>query len=94
MRDTLIYLAETYFHQDWDLNAPTPLGVLQSFKESEATETVGSLRADVQSLLAGDPTEERLRDIWFHQGRADWDPTRHGWTTFREWFEAVLRTTC
>lgn len=84
MRQTLLYLAETYFHQDWDLNAPTPVGVLEEFSRSETAETVASLRSDVEAILADDLTEDQLRNLWLRQGRSDWDPTRHGWATFRD----------
>ena len=89
--ETLLYLAEAYFHQDWDLNAPTPVGVLEAFSSRETPGTVRSLRSELVAILAGDLTEEQLRDIWLRQGRAEWDPTRHGWATFRAWFDTVLR---
>jgi hypothetical protein len=88
--DTLFYLAETYFHQDWDLNAPTPLGVVEAFRDREADGTVQGLRSDLEGLLAADPTEDSLRVLWLKRGRADWNPTTDGWENFRAMFDAMF----
>ncbi|MFC8732683.1 contact-dependent growth inhibition system immunity protein [Luteimicrobium sp. NPDC057192] len=87
----LRYLAQNYFHQDWDLDAPTPVGVLEVFRKEETPGSVAELRTEIQAILGTDPSESVLRDTWNRAG-ADWDPEVTKWGTYREWFDAMLTT--
>ncbi|HWK93605.1 MAG TPA: contact-dependent growth inhibition system immunity protein [Luteimicrobium sp.] len=86
----LEYLARTYFHPDWDVEAGTPEGVLSNFVRDEPPEDVITLRRELGEVLAANPTEDELRDIWLRRCGAQWDPTLRGWRTYREWFDAML----
>ena len=89
--DRLRYLAHLYFHQDWDLEAPTPIDALRNYRHDEPIGNVETLRDELMDVLATDPDEERLAEVWSCAG-ADWDPHASGWGTYREWFAAMLST--
>ena len=86
--DQLRYLAESYFHQDYDLDADTPLDLIREFRESEPASDVAELVADVQRLLRVSD-EAVLRETWINHFRASYEPDRDG-MSYREWFERVL----
>lgn len=90
MMRRLEYLGQTYFHQDWDAEASTPLGAIENFRIDESSEAVRGLRDDIASTLSRGPSEELLEDIWDRTG-AVWDPRLAGWSSYRGWFEAMLR---
>ncbi|MGC5166716.1 contact-dependent growth inhibition system immunity protein [Luteimicrobium sp. DT211] len=86
----LRYLADCYFHQDWDTYAATPLGVVGVFCETEPQESVDELKSELKVVLAGDPTEQDLGALWSVTCRAVWTPTDSG-VSNREWFDAMER---
>ena len=89
--DQLEYLAQTYFHPDWDLEATTAVGVLVNFLRDEPTEDVAALVRELTRILSTSPSEEELHDIWLRRSGALWDPTSGGWQTYREWFDTMLK---
>lgn len=86
----LTYLATAYFHPDWDVEASTPLGVLANFVRDEPPEDVATLRDELAQVLAAGPNEHELGEIWLRRHRALWDPVGNGWSSYAEWFEAML----
>ncbi|MGC5166717.1 contact-dependent growth inhibition system immunity protein [Luteimicrobium sp. DT211] len=86
----LRYLARSYFHQDWDIEAPTPVGVVVVFRDQEVPEVVEELRQDLQAVLASHRSEDALAEIWDRCG-ADWDPQIAQLGSYREWFDAMLK---
>lgn len=88
MNDSIKYLARTYFHQDYDIEAPTPLGVVRTFPELEVPATVKELADEVRELLR-DSDDEAMRALWLDTYGAQYDPRDDG-MTYREWFTRVL----
>jgi hypothetical protein len=88
----LSYLARNYFHQDWDLEAPTPVGVVEVFRDEEPARVVAELRTELIDVLAAQPTEDALRTLWLRTSGSMWDPSSSGWGSYRAWFEAMLET--
>ncbi|MFE5894823.1 contact-dependent growth inhibition system immunity protein [Streptomyces sp. NPDC056462] len=85
------YLAQSYFHQDFDLEAETPLGVVQVFRDGESADTVEALRAEIVALLESEPTEEALANIWLDEAGAEYDPRFEG-VTLRDWLRSMAET--
>lgn len=88
MYPNISYLASAYFHQDYDLEADTPLGLVEVFREGEDAATADALRTEIFALLASEPTEEDLVRLWLEEARAAYDPTREG-STVRDWLCSV-----
>ncbi|KMS88039.1 MULTISPECIES: contact-dependent growth inhibition system immunity protein [Streptomyces] len=89
MHTQITYLASSYFHQDYDLEADSPLGVVELFRESEEPATAQALAAEITTLLASpDATEDRLAEIWLDEAQAAYDPRRDG-VSVRDWLSQV-----
>ncbi|WP_146929628.1 contact-dependent growth inhibition system immunity protein [Cellulomonas xylanilytica] len=84
--DPIHYLASTYFHQDYDLEAREPLGVVRNFVGAADEETISALRRETVHLLADTEDEEVLVLRW---SKASYDPRDDG-ISMREWFESVV----
>jgi hypothetical protein len=76
--ETLIYLARAYFHQDFNLLALTPIGVVETFIVHEPPETSSLLHGELVSLLAEDISELAAQELWMIEGGASFDPARSG----------------
>ena len=85
----LTYLAGAYFHQDYDLEAPTPAGIIANFAESEEPGVIRELAAEITSILDSDMTEGQIADLWLTTLRASYEPDREG-LTYRAWLATVL----
>ncbi|MFY1574974.1 contact-dependent growth inhibition system immunity protein [Verrucosispora sp. WMMD703] len=86
--EVFTYLARSYFHQDFDLVADTPEGVVAEFRRREDPDTVELLRREVDLLLASQSAEEVVRDLWMVQGGASYDPQFHG-VRYTQWLERM-----
>ena len=85
----LEYLARAYFHQDFDLDAPTAIDLVREFRQGETPEISGQLAREVEELLqTGD--ESAMRHEWINELGAYYEPDRRSGLTYREWFEKVL----
>jgi hypothetical protein len=84
MYASISYIASSYFHQDFDLEADTPIGVVKVFRDSEDPEMAEDLQAEIITLLGANPSEEDLSKIWLVDGGADYDPRSSG-ITLRDW---------
>lgn len=83
------YLAQAYFHQDYDLEAETPVLVLESFRDMESTDNVDALRIAIQELISSGKSEDELAELWIEQARASYDPRDDG-IEMSEWFVTTL----
>lgn len=84
----LQYLAGAYFHQDYDLDAESPLALVEQYRDSEPPDDVAGLASEVEALLRF-ADEQSLRETWIKRYRASYEPIRDG-MSYREWFERVL----
>jgi hypothetical protein len=65
--DTVTYLARAYFHQDFDLIAPTPEGVVEEFIVHEDPATTDQLRRELEELTKGHVSEDECGRLGWHQ---------------------------
>ncbi|MCP2257132.1 hypothetical protein LX15_000817 [Streptoalloteichus tenebrarius] len=70
MTETLVYLARCYFHQDYDLLAPTPLGMVESFVANECQDTVNNLLNEINELFATRVSEDEAETLWMRRGNS------------------------
>jgi len=60
----LTCLAGAYFHQDHDLGAPTPAGIIASFADAEEPGALHELAAEIRTILDSGMTEAQISDLW------------------------------
>ena len=85
----LIHLAQAYFHQDYDLEAPTPLDVVESFRKGEPPGAIAELISDLKSILDSSMSEIEMRDLWVNKYGASYDPLTDA-KSYRSWFGDIL----
>ncbi|MEU5465905.1 contact-dependent growth inhibition system immunity protein [Streptomyces althioticus] len=85
---TLRELAQAYFHQDYDLEADTPLEVVALFRRAVGPEKAGELRDEIASLLFTVADDGDVAQVWLEQAGAFYDPRLDG-VTPREWLRQV-----
>ncbi|QEO14967.1 hypothetical protein FLP10_11465 [Agromyces intestinalis] len=85
----LVYLARAYFHQDYDLEAPTPIDVVHTFRDDEPPADVELLKEELRSVVASHPSEDELALLWLKEADAAYDPRDDG-LTMTEWFRQML----
>jgi hypothetical protein len=89
MYPTLKYIAETYFHQDYDLEADSPAEVVELFRETESPEMAATLSGELEELTESpDLTEERLAELWLEEYGAYYDPRAAGMSV-RDWLNLM-----
>jgi hypothetical protein len=87
--DTLAYLAQAYFHQGYELLAPTPCDLVRVFVSKEDPATTNQLRHELDQMIAADASEDEIRAVWMTPpARSSYDPTWHG-STYREWLHQI-----
>lgn len=89
VRHQLLHLAQAYFHQDFDLEAPTPLSVVRLFRTDEPSAAVNELVSDLESVLDAPMTDSEMRDLWTHEYGASYDPQANE-ISYRKWFADIL----
>ncbi|WP_410664862.1 contact-dependent growth inhibition system immunity protein [Amycolatopsis sp. lyj-84] len=77
-----------YFHQDYDLLADTPLGVVEHFVRNEPAESTARLLAEVEALLAAGLDEVAAHRIWMIEGWASYDPADDD-LSYVDWFVVI-----
>jgi hypothetical protein len=87
----LNYIAQGYFHQDYDSEADTALDVVRKFRDDEAAGTTDALVAEIKTILDPGLTEDQIREIWMDDCHACYAPTVEG-ISYRSWLEAMLNT--
>ncbi|MFD0856289.1 contact-dependent growth inhibition system immunity protein [Actinomadura adrarensis] len=85
----LPYLAGAYFHQDYDLDADTPPGVVRYFKESETVEVRDALIREVQDLMAEGLDDDNMYRRWVHEWGSCFYPGNLD-ISWENWFQDVL----
>lgn len=91
IRKQLRHLAQAYFHQDFDLESPTPLGVVLRFRAGEPSAAVDELVADIESVLDSAMTDSEMRELWVDEYGASYDPRADG-IDYRRWFAEIVGT--
>jgi hypothetical protein len=89
MLDRLKYLAQGYFHEDYDVVSGTPLDVIRDFAAHETLAIKQELMSDIDSLLASH-TEAQIGHLWLTEWGASYEPPHDDGITYRQWFEKVL----
>ncbi|WP_063886349.1 contact-dependent growth inhibition system immunity protein [Streptomyces sp. NRRL S-31] len=82
------YLAQAYFHQDYDLEADSPIAIVSLFREREVFEVVEALSGEIFSILASGADESRLASIWLDEAGACYDPREDG-VSIQDWLSRV-----
>jgi hypothetical protein len=85
----LAHLAGAYFHQDYDLDAPTPAGIITSFLDGEEPATAAELAGEIASILGSDMTETQIDALWVTELHAYYEPARDA-LTYRAWLTTLL----
>lgn len=85
----LMHLAQAYFHQDYDLEAATPLDAVGIFIDCESQAAVDELASDIESVLNSTMTDTEIRALWVKDYGASYDPAAEG-IECRRWFTDVL----
>ncbi|WP_374118871.1 contact-dependent growth inhibition system immunity protein [Allokutzneria sp. A3M-2-11 16] len=88
--DPIAYLAQGYFHQDYDLEAETPIQVVAEFRRSEPVAVVDSLRVAVRRVLIEAKSHDELIAVWLERAQASYDPRDDG-IEICDWFRMVER---
>ena len=89
IRHQLLHLAQAYFHQDYELEAATPLGVVRSFREGEPPGAIAELISDLEWVLNSTMDEREMYNLWIKEYGASYDPLADG-ISYRTWFSAML----
>lgn len=90
MWEQLTYLGEAYFHQDFDLEDPTPIDSVRRFMDSATADEVSSLRSEVLEVVSDHLSEHQLKHLWLQVARSSYDPARDG-LSYQEWFGQMSR---
>jgi hypothetical protein len=88
MHPKINYLAQAYFHQDYDLEADSPIAIVSLFRGREAPEMVEALKDEISSILASEADESRLAGIWLDEAGACYDP-REDEMSIHDWLIRV-----
>jgi hypothetical protein len=85
----LAHLAGAYFHQDYDLDAPTPPDIIHNFVDGEEPGAITELAAEITNILNSDMTDSQIGDLWIRTLHASYEPPKDG-LTYRAWLVATL----
>jgi CdiI immunity protein len=83
------YLAQAYFHQDYDLEAEEPIRILTEFRRVEPPQTVEELRASLDWAVASETGEDGLAEVWLETAGASYDPRQDG-IAMSTWFHRMI----
>ena len=89
MYPNLAYLAQSYFHQDFQDEADEPIEVVERFRDVEPAEVAEALRSEIVTLLESGATEEDLSGIWLGDAGAYYDPA-YDEISVREWLLSIV----
>ncbi len=88
-KSLLKYLGSCYFHQDYDLEAPTPAALVRRFAGEESVDQAQQLIDELRPLIESDLSESMARHMWLHDADAMYEPDRDG-KTYIEWFKEIV----
>ncbi|CAL9648852.1 contact-dependent growth inhibition system immunity protein [Streptomyces sp. enrichment culture] len=80
--------AQTYFHQDFALEADEPIAIVAHFRRAASLERTQELRAEVLSILDAVTDDEAVARIWLKEAGAYYDPRPDGITP-RNWLRRI-----
>ncbi|MEW2086893.1 contact-dependent growth inhibition system immunity protein [Streptomyces sp. NPDC005283] len=89
MADQIRYLAQAYFHPDYDLEAEEPISILTAFRKNEPAEVVVELRAAMEEVISSGVGEDGLAEIWLDEAGASYDPRENG-IEMSLWFRRMI----
>ncbi len=85
----LNYLGGAYFHEDFDLVAPSPAGVVEKFARDEDGDYVEILVNELRPILSSGIEEWEARHMWLRDAHARYDPAREG-KLYLDWLNEVV----
>ena len=85
----LTYLADAYFHQDYDLDAPTAADIIRNYLQDEDRGAIRQLAAEIRTILDSDMTDEQIGSLWTGTLKASYEPANDA-LTYRAWLAATL----
>jgi hypothetical protein len=88
MNESLRYVAEAYFHQDYDAEYASPDDAVRDVRASETPARVAQLVAEISRMLDAAPTETDLAQVWEGELGAMYEPEQDG-ITYSAWFERM-----
>ncbi|MEU4172814.1 contact-dependent growth inhibition system immunity protein [Streptomyces sp. NPDC026665] len=91
MHPQLTALGQAYFHQDFDMEADTPIGVVEKFRQLEAPESTAALRAEILSIVEAGLNDDDIAEIWFEEAGACYDPRYQG-LSLQDWMHRMSET--
>lgn len=77
-----------YFHEDWPEEYGTPVQAVTQFIDESSPEELNLAASAIDALLAGNPSEDELKEILFDDMESHYDPTIDG-VTLRTWLEQL-----
>lgn len=83
------YLISAYFHEDWRLDATSPIDVVRQFAEREPSDSVAAVRRGLSDLLTSGRSEADLRRLVLDEWQSSYDPALEAGTV-RGWLEEIL----
>ena len=60
----LAYLAQTYFHQEYDLETSTAARVIGSYIADEPPDAIRELATEIKTMLDSEMTESQISNLW------------------------------
>lgn len=88
MYTNIAYLAQSYFHQDFQDEADEPIEIVEMLRDNEPADVTEALRAEILALLESGATDEELSRIWLADSGAYYDPAFDG-ITVRDWLTSA-----
>jgi hypothetical protein len=86
----LTHLAGAYFHQDYDLDAPTAADIIRDFAHGEGDGARRGLAAEITAILDSAMTSDQIGNLWIKTLGASYEPDRDG-LSYRGWLTSTLQ---
>ncbi|WP_376766012.1 contact-dependent growth inhibition system immunity protein [Amycolatopsis pithecellobii] len=85
----LEYLVSGYFHEDFDLEADAPLGVVEKFAHNEVGAFCDALIEELNIIQSRGLSDSDLKKIWLEDLQSSYDPEVDG-ITYSRWFAQMI----
>lgn len=85
----LNYLGSSYFHQDFDLDADSPIALVEVFAVEDGLQSVQIFYVELAEILASGLDEDGARKLWMDDAGSQYDPADDG-VRYLEWLRRVL----
>lgn len=80
----LAQFCSSYFHQDWNLEAPDALGLIHNYLEDEPITQVQQTLEDIENLLTQNLEPNQLKAMIVFEFSCYYDPTVYG-ISYADW---------